>query len=159
MTHSVSSSMMIPSQVLQNHSQTSSAQQLQLANQQQQSSSSSSSSGPRRPFLSKARYKSYDGCIGGPVGPLPDLYANLDDVGMSFRSGTGVSRLKLLSILVLSWVVAFFVVVLLAISRCLEKKLFFEAIIVKFFCSFSLSLLVTSIFFSAWQSNKNTGNS
>lgn len=92
MVRGVSSSMMIPSQVLQNHSsqQSSSAQhQQQLPNQTQ---SPSSSSGPRRPFLSKARYKSYDGCIGGPVGPLPDLYANLDDgIGMAFRSGTGVS--------------------------------------------------------------------
>ncbi|XP_039436602.1 fl(2)d-associated complex component isoform X1 [Culex pipiens pallens] len=77
----LSSSMMIPSQVLQNH-------------QQSQDAQNQPSLPPRRPFLSKARYKSYDGCIGGPAPPallLPDLYANVDDGGggTTFRVGTG----------------------------------------------------------------------
>ncbi|XP_058823983.1 fl(2)d-associated complex component-like isoform X1 [Topomyia yanbarensis] len=63
-----SSSMMIPSQVLQHNPH---------PNQFQQQPSRPI---PRRPFLSKARYKSYDGCIGGPgTGHPPDLYANVDD--------------------------------------------------------------------------------
>ncbi|XP_058443299.1 fl(2)d-associated complex component-like isoform X2 [Malaya genurostris] len=64
-----SSSATISSQVLQHNS-----------HQFQQNQQQSSRPLPRRPFLSKARYKSYDGCIGGPgAGFPPDFYASMDD--------------------------------------------------------------------------------